>query len=114
MPLKVMLIAGEASGDLHGVKLVAALRGLEPELELFGVGGDRMAAAGMELYYHVNDLAYIGFIEVARHYLYFRRVFNRLIEVVKSRRPEVVVLIDYPGFIRRFATAVKKWGFSPF
>ncbi len=114
MPLKVMLIAGEASGDLHGGKLVAALRGLEPELELFGVGGDRMAAAGMELYYHVNDLAYIGFIEVARHYLYFRRVFNRLIEVVKSRRPEVVVLIDYPGFNLRFAKAVKKLGISTF
>ncbi|HPG82262.1 MAG TPA: lipid-A-disaccharide synthase [bacterium] len=114
MPLKVMLIAGEASGDLHGGKLVAALRGLEPELELFGVGGDRMAAAGMELYYHVNDLAYIGFIEVACHYLYFRRVFNRLIEVVKSRRPEVVVLIDYPGFNLRFAKAVKKLGISTF
>ena len=114
MPLKVMLIAGEASGDLHGGKLVEALRGLEPELELFGVGGDRMAAAGMELYYHVNDLAYIGFIEVARHYFYFRRVFNRLIEVVKSRRPQVVVLIDYPGFNLRFARAVKKLGISTF
>jgi len=114
MPLKVMLIAGEASGDLHGGKLVEALRGLEPELELFGVGGDRMAAAGMELYYHVNDLAYIGFIEVARHYVYFRRVFNRLIKVVKSRRPQVVVLIDYPGFNLRFARAVKKLGISTF
>ncbi len=114
MPLKVMLIAGEASGDLHGGKLVAALRGLDPEVELFGVGGDRMAAAGMELYYHVNDLAYIGFIEVARHYLYFRRVFNRLIEVAKSRRPQVVVLIDYPGFNLRFAKAVNKLGISTF
>ena len=114
MPVKVMLIAGEASGDLHGAKLVAALREKAPGLELFGVGGDRMAAAGMELYYHINDLAYIGFIEVARHYFFFRRVFNRLIDVVHSRQPDVVVLIDYPGFNLRFAQTVKKLGISTF
>lgn len=114
MPAKIMLIAGEASGDLHGGKLVAALRQQRPELELFGVGGERMAAAGMELYYHVNDLAYIGFVEVARHYLFFRQVFNRLLEVVRTRRPDVVVLIDYPGFNLKFAKAVKAMGVGTF
>jgi len=114
MPPKVMLIAGEASGDLHGGKLVAALLQQRPDLELFGVGGDRMAAAGMELYYHVNDLAYIGFIEVARHYLFFRRVFKQLEEVVRTRRPDLVVLIDYPGFNLKFARAAKALGAGTF
>jgi lipid-A-disaccharide synthase len=114
MPAKVMLIAGEASGDLHGGKLAAALREREPDLELFGVGGDQMAAAGMQLYYHVNDLAYIGFVEVARHYLYFRRIFSHLLQVVKERKPDVVVLIDYPGFNLRFAKAVKQLGPATF
>ncbi len=114
MPAKIMLIAGEASGDLHGGRLVAALLEKAPDLELFGVGGDRMATAGMELYYHVNDLAYIGFVEVARHYLFFRRVFNHLLQIVKERKPDVVVLIDYPGFNLRFAKAAKKLGISTF
>lgn len=114
MTKKIMLIAGEASGDLHGGKLIAALRAHSPDLEFFGIGGDRMAAAGMELYYHVNDLAYIGFVEVARHYPFFRRVFNHLIRVVRERQPDVVVLIDYPGFNLRFARAAKKFGHRTF
>lgn len=110
MPGKVMIIAGEASGDLHGGRLVAALKQLDPAIELFGVGGQQMAAAGMQLYYHVDQLAYIGFVEVARHYFFFRRVFNHLLKVVEERKPDVVVLIDYPGFNLRFARAVKKRG----
>lgn len=110
MAKRILLIAGEASGDLHGGKLIAALRAQSPDLELFGIGGDRMAAAGMQLYYHVNDLAYIGFVEVARHYPFFRRVFNHLIRVLRERQPDVVVLIDYPGFNLRFARAAKKLG----
>jgi lipid-A-disaccharide synthase len=73
-----------------------------------------MAAAGMELYYHVNDLAYIVFVEVVRHYFYFRRIFNHLLEVVQERKPDIVVLIDYPGFNLRFAQAVKKRGVGTF
>ncbi len=105
---RVMIIAGEASGDLHGGRLVAALKRHDPGLEIFGVGGNRMAAEGMQLFYHVEQLAYIGFVEVARHYFFFRRVFNRLLHEVKTRKPDVVVLIDYPGFNLRFARAVKK------
>ncbi len=110
MPGKVMIMAGEASGDLHGGRLVAALKQQDPAIELFGVGGQQMAAAGMQLYYHVDQLAYMGFVEVARHYFFFRRVFNHLLKVVEERKPDVVVLIDYPGFNLRFARAVKKKG----
>lgn len=110
MPSRIMIVAGEASGDLHGGKLVQALRKLNPEIEVFGVGGDHMQAAGMELFYHVNQLSYVGFTEVARHFFHFRRVFQHLLEELKARRPDVLVLIDYPGFNLRFGKAAKSYG----
>ena len=78
-----MIIAGEASGDLHGGALVRALKDKSPQLEIFGIGGDNMQAAGMKLFYHVNDLAYVGFTEVAKHYFFFHRVFYNMLEIVK-------------------------------
>jgi lipid-A-disaccharide synthase len=111
---KIMIIAGEASGDLHGGKLVTALKRLDPTLEIFGMGGDQMSQAGMSLYYHVNQLAYIGFIEVARHYFFFRRILNRLLDEIKNRKPDVLVLIDYPGFNLRLAAAAKALGIKTF
>lgn len=110
MPIKIMMIAGEASGDLHGGELVKALHRLEPGLEIFGVGGDSMKSAGMEQFYHVNQLAYIGFWEVAKHYGFFRSVFHRLVEEYKQRKPDILVLIDYPGFNLKFAREIKKRG----
>ena len=62
-----MIIAGEASGDLYGGQLVKALFEKDPNLEIFGVGGDNMKSAGMELFYHVDQRAIIGFIEVVKH-----------------------------------------------
>ena len=114
MPTRIMIIAGEASGDLHGGKLVQALKQLDPSLELFGVGGDTMAAAGVRELYHVNQLAYIGFVEVVKHYPFFRRVFHQLLDTVKEKKPDLVVLIDYPGFNLRFAKAVKALGLKTF
>jgi lipid-A-disaccharide synthase len=109
-----MIIAGEASGDLHGGKLVQALKRRDPSLELFGVGGDTMAAAGVSELYHVHQLAYVGFVEVAKHYGFFRRVFHHLLEKVKEQKPDLVLLIDYPGFNLRFAKAVKAMGVKTF
>lgn len=109
-----MIIAGEASGDLHGGALVQELTKLNPDIELFGVGGDRMRKAGVHLYYHVNDLAYVGFTEVAKHYFFFRRVFYHLLEILKEKQPDLVVLIDYPGFNLRFAKKAKSLGAKTF
>ena len=114
MPYRLLLIAGEASGDLHGGKLVAALRRQEPDIQLFGIGGDQMKAAGMELFYHVDQLAYIGFAEIASHLFFFKKVFNHLLVELKNRRPHALILIDYPGFNLRFARKAKKLGFPVF
>ncbi|NLP12308.1 lipid-A-disaccharide synthase [bacterium] len=114
MSAKIMISAGEASGDMHGGRLVAAMKQLDPEAKIFGIGGDAMRAAGMSLYYHVNQLAYIGFIEVARHYFFFRRILNHLLAEIEARKPDVLVLIDYPGFNLRLARAAKAMGVRTF
>ncbi|MBN2413293.1 lipid-A-disaccharide synthase [candidate division KSB1 bacterium] len=114
MSTKIMILAGEASGDLHGGELVKELFKAEPNLEIFGVGGDKMRQAGMELYYHVDQLAYIGFWEVIKHYFYFRRIFFHLLEELDKRRPDIVVLIDYPGFNLKFARQAHKKGVNIF
>jgi lipid-A-disaccharide synthase len=108
MAAKIMIIAGEASGDLHGGKLVQALRAKDPLVKIFGVGGDHMQAGGMELLFHVNQLGYVGFTEVARHLFFFRQVFDRLLAELRRRKPDVLILIDYPGFNLRFGKAAKK------
>jgi len=114
VPKRLMVIAGEASGDLHGAAVVAELHQIDPQIELFGVGGDRMRQAGVDLLFHVDELAYIGFVEVVRHYGFFRRVFSRLREQLQARQPDGVILIDYPGFNLRFAKAAKNLGFRVF
>ena len=64
---KIMVIAGEASGDLHGSGVVRELKKLDPSAEIFGVGGDKMQKAGMQLIYHIRELGFMGFVEVLKH-----------------------------------------------
>jgi lipid-A-disaccharide synthase len=104
----VLIVAGEASGDLHGAGVVRALKQLEPETEIFGIGGDGMAAAGMELLFHVRDMAVVGFTEILRRLRFFRRVMKTLEREAARRKPDVVILIDYPGFNLRFAARLHR------
>ncbi|MEX0603044.1 MAG: lipid-A-disaccharide synthase, partial [Bacteroidota bacterium] len=110
MATRVMMIAGEASGDLHGSGVVRELRRQRKGIEIFGVGGDRMRQAGMDLVYHVNELGFMGFVEVVKHLPLIRSVERTLAQLLKFKRPDVVVLIDYPGFNLRFAKTAKKFG----
>ena len=107
--MKYMLIAGEASGDLHASRLVAALRRRDPQARFVFLGGDLMAAeAGCGPVIHYRDMAYMGFSEVLRHLgpvLANLRTARRL---VAEERPDVLVLVDYPSFNLKVAkTAVK-------
>ncbi len=103
-----MLVAGEASGDLHGASLAAAMRQLRGDLQMFGVGGDRMAAAGVELLHHMKSLAVVGFTEVARHLGDVRTALRSLTEAVAERGVDAVVLIDYPDFNLTLARRIRK------
>jgi len=106
--MRVLMIAGEPSGDLHGSGVVRELKRRDPRCEVFGIGGDKMQAAGMELVYHIRELSVMGFWEVVQHLPLLRSVERTLEAIVKARKPEVVVLIDYPGFNLRFARSVRE------
>jgi lipid-A-disaccharide synthase len=107
-----MIVAGEASGDKHGAKLVSALRGLGPRMrfEFFGAGGDEMRQAGVETLVDAREVAIMGALEVARALPKFLRVFRRLSDAANERRPRLVVLIDWPEFNLRLARRLKRDG----
>lgn len=103
-----MLIAGEASGDTLGSELIAALREkCGGAASFFGVGGPRMQAAGMELIFDFTRNAVFG-LEALTHFWEFRRRFNHLLRLAIERRPDVIICVDFAGFNRRFAHAVKQ------
>ena len=105
-----MIIAGEASGELHGAGVVAALRARQPEIDILGIGGDRMEQAGCELVYHIERFSVMGLTEVLRHLPFVRRALRRLDGLLESRRPDVLILIDYPDFNLRLARKARSRG----
>lgn len=95
---KLMIIAGEESGDLVGAALIKEMKMMNPELIIYGVGGDRMKAEGMNLIYHINKMAFLGFTEVVRHIPFIKKVQKELVSFSKENSITTAVLIDYPGF----------------
>src|SRR5215470_832523 len=106
----VMVSAGEVSGDLHGGALVTALRTLAPDVRVFGMGGDRMGAAGVELRADARHMAVVGFTEPLRRFPQLRRTFAELADALRTERPDVFVAIDYPGFNLRLAAVARRAG----
>jgi lipid-A-disaccharide synthase len=105
--MNLMFIAGEASGDAHAA---AVIRHLPPNCRVFGAGGPRMKAAGMEQVLDLTEHAVVGLVEVLRNYRTFQRIFNQLVAEAERRRPAAVVLVDFPGFNLRFAAQMKRRG----
>ncbi len=105
-----MIAAGEASGDQHAAHLVAELKKLDGGLSFSGLGGPRMSRAGVELYEDLTQWAVVGFIEVLKHYLKFKKAFDQFLREAERRKPAAVILVDYPGFNLRLAKELKKRG----
>ncbi len=103
-------MAGEASGDLHGARLVSELRRLVPGLVTFGLGGDELQAAGLESVAHSSEVAVVGITEVLRVLPRIKQVFAALLSEVDRRRPGAAVLIDFPDFNLRLAKELEKRG----
>ncbi len=103
----LMIVAGEASGDLHGASLIDELKKRKKNISVYGIGGDKMKNAGMDIIYHINKMAFLGFAEVVRHIPFIKRVQNDLIHIIKEKNIKDVVLIDYPGFNLNFAKKLK-------
>jgi lipid-A-disaccharide synthase len=110
MLTRVMVIAGEPSGDLHGSGVVRALKKRLPNADIFGVGGDKMESEGMDIVFHIAKLSFMGFVEVLKNLSVVNEVSTKLESLLETRTPDVVVLIDYPGFNLRFAKTVKRHG----
>lgn len=108
--MKLYIIAGEASGDLHGANLVKALKNLNDDLEIRGWGGDRMAAEGVDITRHIRDLAFMGFSEVVMNLKTILGNISYCKEDIRKFAPDAVILIDYPGFNLRIAPFAKKLG----
>lgn len=105
---RIMIVAGEASGDLHAANLVNALKKIDPRIEIFGLGGKKMKEAGVEIVYDIVELAVIGFAEVMKHLGTFKKIFKKLLELLETKRPDAVILVDYPGFNLRLAKFAKE------
>ncbi|MBR6031665.1 MAG: lipid-A-disaccharide synthase [Bacteroidaceae bacterium] len=105
--MKYYLISGEASGDLHASHLIAAIKEEDAEAQFRGFGGDMMAAEGMELVRHYRDLAYMGIFPVLMHLRTILKGMKQCQEDILAWQPDVVILVDYPGFNLKIARFVK-------
>ncbi len=113
--MKYMLIAGEASGDLHAARLIRALRARDAAAEFRFLGGDEMArAAGREPEIHYADMAFMGLWDVLTHLRAISRNLKRAENLLETFRPDALILVDYPGFNLRLARYAKERGFRVF
>jgi lipid-A-disaccharide synthase len=108
--MHVFISAGEPSGDLHGANLARELKRLDPTVRLSGFGGDRMAAAGVELLYPLCKHSVMWFFHVVKQIFTFLRLLDQAQEFFRKERPDVVVVIDYPGFHWKLAQRAKLEG----
>ena len=108
--MKIMFSAGEASGDIHGENLARAIAAMNPEVELIGFGGNRMANAGVRLYKNFADYNVMGVWEVLINLRRLYRLLSGLTEFMRREKPDLLVLIDYPDFNWRLAKKAKALG----
>lgn len=108
--MKYFLIAGEASGDLHGSNLVKAIRERDPEADFCGLGGDRMQQAGVNTRIHIREMAFMGFVEVLLHLGKILTNIRKTKQAIKTYSPDKVILIDYPGFNLRLLPFIHSLG----
>lgn len=109
-PRRVMVVAGEASGDIYGADVIRAVQQQNPAVQFFGIGGARMREAGCETYVDTAQMAVMGLIEVLKHLDVIAPAFLRLKKILQEDPPDLLLLIDYPGFNLRLAKVARKAG----
>ena len=107
-PKHLVVVAGEASGDMHAAHLIETIKRLDPSITFSGLGGPKMKAAGVDLYEDLTKMAVVGFWEVVKHYKDIKRVFHLLLNKIDKTNLDAVILVDYPGFNLRLARELKK------
>lgn len=108
--MKIWLSAGEASGDLHGAALAEALRRQDPSIELAGMGGDAMLAAGVDVRWHIREHSVMGIWEIITHLPALFRLKADIVAAMRADKPDALVIIDYPGFNSRLAKEARRLG----
>ena len=108
--LSFFVIAGEESGDIHGSKLITAMKKKYPNCQFVGHGGNKMAAQGVQILEHIDNLSMVGFSEVIKHLPYMKRVMTLTIKKITEINPARIILIDYPGFNLRLIKKISSFG----
>ncbi len=106
----LLVIAGEDSGDMHAADVIRALKEKRSDLSVWGIGGEKLRAEGVETLHDTQEMDVLGFAEVLAKYSFFKSVFNEVLAEVDKRKPDAALLIDYPGFNLRLAKELKKRG----
>lgn len=109
-PIRIMIIAGEASGDQHSARLVKAVHAIDPSIEFFGIGGDNMRKAGVDIRVDSAEMAVVGLVEIWAHRKVIFGALNKMREILKTDPPDLLFLTDYPEFNLRLAKTAKKLG----
>jgi len=107
---RIMIVAGEASGDIYGADLAREAFKIDPDIHFFGIGGARMREAGVETLVDSADMAVVGLVEVLKHFNVISDAFLKLKQILLNNRPDLLILIDYPGFNLRLAKIARKAG----
>lgn len=107
---RILISAGEASGDIHAAAVTAALKQLDSGTEVFGMGGDALRAAGGEVLFDIKEHGVMGFIEVIKKLPALFRLRRDFARVMDERRPDALVIVDYPGFNMKLAKVAKEKG----
>ena len=105
-----LIVAGETSGDIHASNLIKNLKALSPNLHFYGIGGKRMEEAGVELVERMEHLSIIGILEVLFKLRHIHLAYKKIMEKARKTPPDIVILIDYPGFNLTLAKALDKMG----
>ena len=106
----ILIIAGEASGDLHGAALIKEMRKLNGEILFWGIGGDYMISAGLNNFRHIREVAFLDFVEVVKHIPLIKKIRRQTLAAVNEHKIDSAILIDYPGFNLSIAKKLKRLG----
>lgn len=105
----IFISAGEQSGDIHASGLINELKKLNPSISFIGLGGNLSESSGLKLLHHIKELATIGFMDVLKKFSFFKEILKECAQYIQLNNPDVVVLIDYPGFNIRLAEKIRKF-----
>jgi lipid-A-disaccharide synthase len=108
--MKILVVAGEASGDMHGARLIREIKSTAPDMEFYAVGGERIRSEGAHILFDCQRLAVVGIIEILAHIHIILGCFRLLKNFLRTHKPDLVILIDYPDFNLRLAKIAKKRG----